>query len=459
MKRLLLFLSTLLFLLPSCVEPSVIEEGTPLAEGNFALSLTADLPEMPVLESEEEGLAGTKASTQYTVRIKWAAGDKLSVVNMTTGKILGGWLTANSSGTSTTFSGSLQGTVNVGDQIAYFYPAQENTSEVVFSGIHVDMANQKGTTGAVPLCVYSIVKAGSGSFQNAQISFSFLMSYIMVGMSDIPASAQIKLVTLSNVTNQFDLTINGGKNGFVIAPTMGNIILAPDSQSASASGVKTLYVAIPESAATSRTIVLETETTSFETAFTAAKLQNGYAYNTNISGFLNDDLAFEDVRVREYCLTHFDSNGDGKLSMVEIAGVKSFPAALPEGILCFDELEYFYGLTELPSFAGQASMTDVTIPKQITSIPAGMFSGCSSLVELYVNPLVPPALGADAFDGTPANMLIIVADGSVDAYQSANGWDVYSSQIVGTSNLSGSNVRINTEGGQMGTEGFIVNVE
>lgn len=458
MKRILLLFSALLFLLPSCIEPSATEEAAPLAEGNFTLSLTADLPEMPVLESEEEG-PGTKASTQYTVRIKWAAGDKLSVVNMTTGKILGGWLTANSSGTSTTFSGSLQGTVNEGDQITYFYPAQDNTSEVAFSGIHVDMTNQKGTTGTVPLCVYSVVKAGSDSFQNAQIGFGFLMSYIMIGMSDIPASAQIKRVTLTNVTSQFDLAINSGKTGFDITPTKGDIILAPDSQSASATGVKTMYAAIPESAATSRSIILETGTASFETAFTAAKLQNGYAYNTNISGFLNDDLSFEDSRVRDYCLAHFDTNGDGKLSMVEIAGVKSFPAALPEGILCFDELEYFYGLTELPSFAGQTNLTDVTIPKQITSIPAGMFSGCSSLVELYVNPTTPPTLGANAFGGTPANMLIIVADDSVDDYQSAEGWNAYAGQIVGTSNLSGSNVRINTEGGQMGTEDVNVNVE
>jgi hypothetical protein len=458
MKRVLLLISALLFLLPSCIEPAMTEEVGPLAEGNFTLSLTADLPEMPVLESEEEG-SGTKASTQYTVRIKWAAGDKLSVVNMTTGKILGGWLTANSSGTSTTFSGSLQGTVNEGDQIAYFYPAQDNTSEVAFLGIHVDMSNQKGTTGAVPLCVYSVVKAGSDSFQNAQISFGFLMSYIMIGMSDIPASAQIKRVTLTNVTSQFDLAINSGKTGFDITPTKGEIILAPDSQSASATGVKTMYAAIPESSATSRSIILETGTASFETAFTAAKLQNGYAYNTNISGFLNDDLSFEDYKVRDYCLTHFDTNGDGKLSMVEIAGVKSFPAALPEGILCFDELEYFYGLTELPSFAGQTNLTDVTIPKQITSIPAGMFSGCSSLVELYVNPTTPPTLGANAFGGTPANMLIIVADDSVDDYQSAEGWSTYAGQIVRTSNLSGSNVRINTEGGQMGTEDVNVNVE
>ena len=449
MKRLLLLLSASLFLLSSCINQEV-EEAVPLAEGDFSLSLIAELPEMLVFESEEEN-PGTKAATQYTVRIKWSAGDKISVVNLTTGKLLGGCLTANSSGFSTTFSGSLSGTVNSGDQIAYFYPAQENSSEINYPGIHVDMSNQKGTTGTVPLCVYSVVKATNNTFQNAQVSFNFFMSYIMIGMSDIPASAMIKRVTLTNVTNQFDLAINSGRAGFDITPSQGNIVLSPDSQTASDLGVKTVYAAIPESASTSRTIILETETNTFETVFTSAKLQNGMAYNTNVSGFLDDDLSFEDSRVREYCLLHFDNNGDGKLSMVEIAGVSSFPAALPSGILSFEELEYFYGLTSLPSFADQTSLTSVAIPRQITSVPSQMFSGCSSLAEVYVYPETPPTLGINAFVGTPNIMMIIVPDGSVSDYQNANGWSAYADQIRGVTSVSGSSVRINTEGGQMGS--------
>ncbi|MBR3065240.1 MAG: leucine-rich repeat protein [Bacteroidales bacterium] len=448
----------LLFVLGSCSDNVFEAESIPLGEGTFSLSLTANLPELPVLTNAEEDV-GTKASTQYTVRINWSAGDKLSVVNLTSGKLLGGWLTANSSGTSTTFSGSLQGTVNEGDQIAYFYPAQENTSEITFSGIHVDMSAQKGTTGAVPLCVYSVAKAGSGSFQNATISFSFLMSYIMMGMSDMPASAKIEHVTLTNVTNCFDLKINAGKTGFDITPTTGNIVLSPDSQSVSDAGVKTLYVAVPASASATRSIKLETTTNSFETTFTSARLQNGYAYNTNVSGFLDDDLSFEDSRVRAYCLSNFDKNGDGKLSMVEIAGVTTFPSALPAGILAFEELEFFYGLTTLPLFTNQSDLTSVVIPRQISVIPDNMFSGCSSLVEVYVNPSTPPALGANAFAGTPENMMIIVPEESVDDYQSANGWSAYADHIRSSKTVSGSGIRINTEGGAMGSENVNVNVQ
>ena len=93
---------------------------------------------------------------------------------------------------------------------------------------------------------------------------------------------------------------------------------------------------------------------TFSTAFSSAKLNNGYAYNTNVSGFLVDDLVFEDPAIRDYCLTHFDGNGDGKLSMVEVAGVTTFPDQtqypLPTGIRRFNELQFFYSLTELPLF-------------------------------------------------------------------------------------------------------------
>ena len=54
MKRFLLFLSAWLLLLPSCVEREREEMAVPLAEGDFTLSLMAELPEMPVVESEEE---------------------------------------------------------------------------------------------------------------------------------------------------------------------------------------------------------------------------------------------------------------------------------------------------------------------------------------------------------------------------------------------------------------------
>ena len=442
----------LLLLLGSCTKnvPQIVAEGT------FSASVVANLHEMPI---EEPELQETKAQTQYTVRIKWTSGDKLSVVNLTTGKLLGGFLSANETGFTSTFSGSLHGEVKAGDRIAYFYPASDNVSEIPFTGFTVDMSAQKGTATTVPLCVYSIVTADANSFQNASISFDFFMSYIMLGMSDIPATAQIKQVTLTNVTNCFDVFLNEDRTNFVLTRHVGDIVLTP-GQTASATGVRTLYVAVPGSAtATGRSIVLETNVVSFETGFTSASLNNGTAYNTNVTGFLVDDLSFEDSQVRAYCLSHFDSNRDGKLSMVEIASVATFPEEpLPSEILCFNELEFFYGLTELPSFKNRKSMVSVAVPRQISSITAETFSGCSSLSEIRLKPENPPFLGNDAFYDTPGSLMMIVSDSSLPDYLSDPGWSNYHDQLTGESNVSGSSVRIHTEGEDMNSENTVVNV-
>ena len=454
MKRLISTIigcATLLLLFSACAE----SEPSVLADGEFEMTMTGNLPEIPFIEGEAEL---TKAISQYTMRIYWSKGDKISVVNLTTGKLLGGNLTANNDGVSSTFSGSLNGTVNNGDKIAYFYPASDNAAEEPFTGFHIDLSSQQGIMSAVPLCVYSVMTASSDSFQDAQISFSLMMSYIMIGMSDLPASTLIKSITLTNLTCQFDLSINSKKNGFAISPQVGSIKLTP-SQSATGAGVRTLYAAIPGSSAATRMALLETPTTTFESSFTGATISNGYAYNTNLSGFLVDDLSFEDPLLRDYCLSHFDFNGDGKLSMIEIASVSTFPSdPLPDDIRCFDELEFFYGLTTLPSMKNQKYLSSVTIPRQITHLPDELFSGCSALKEVTLMPSTPPTLGQNVFSGVPQDIILIVADGALEAYQQASGWNNLFEGIHAASTISGSNIRIQTEGETMGNENVNVNI-
>ena len=405
---------------------------------------------MQLPDSQEDVPEATRASTQYTVRIKWAKGDMISVINLTTGKILGGQLKTNDSGNAVSFSGTLSGTVNEGDTIAYFYPAQGNTTEQDFHGIHIDMSSQGGTTGAVPLCVYKIATASAESFDSVTLVFSYLMGYMMIGLSDIPASARIVSLSLTGLTSSFDVSINSVRSGFDILPQEGDITLSPGQQ-ASAAGVKTVYAAIPASSAATRFAVLQTETARFSTFFTSAKLSNGVAYNTNVSGFLVDDMMPEDPKVREYCLEHFDTNGDGRLSMVEIAGVTTFPDQelypLPKGITRFNELEYFYSLTSLPSFKDQMQLECITIPAQISEIPPETFMGCLSLTKIILKPEDPPVLGARALDSVPQTVILLVLDGSVSDYQAAEGWCEYFNNFRTGSNENESNIDIETEDG------------
>lgn len=439
MRRLLAIILFSLLLL-SCQK-----EGKTIAKGDFGLTLNAELPELPVLEESE---LQTKASSQYTVRIKWAKGDRLSVINLTTGKILGGSLTANSSGTKTTFSGALSGTVSEGDLIAYFYPAQGNEEEKDFTSMHIDMSTQGGTTGTVPICACSIVNASSDAFNDAYVSFSFAMSYIMIGLSDIPSSTPIKSVTLTNVTESFDLSINSSRTGFDFTTYTGNITLSPGS-SASATGVKTVYAAVPASASMARSVVLETGTSVFTTEFTSAKLNNGYAYNTNVSGFLSDNLSITDEYLREYCLQHFDKDGNGKLSMVEVAGVTEFPDQttypIPSGVRRFDELEYFYSLTKLPSFSNRKHLQSITIPQQITQIPDEMFYGCTTLIKVTLRPVIPPVLGSNVFIGQTGMLTLVVPDEALDDYRAAEGWRDYFSLFKEESSDGDTSIDIEIE--------------
>lgn len=445
MKRISLIVS-MAFLLLSCSK----NEQTIIVDGTFDLSFRAELPEMQLIENPElQGIDSTKAVTQYTVRIKWTAGDKLSVVNLTTGKLLGGYLTSNASGTVTTFSGSLQGTVRDGDKLAYVYPATENASEKDFEGFHIDLSSQGGTTNDVPLAVYSTTTATSESFNNATITFSFLMCYMMVALTDLPASTKINSVTITNVTKSFGLAINSAHSGFdIVDVTQGDVVLTP-SQNSTASGARTVYAGIPASASATRNVILETSTTTFSTTFTSAQLQNGYAYNTNVSGFLVDDLIPEEPSLRTYFLEHFDSNKDGKLSMVEIAGVKEFPDQdlypLPSDITRFTELEYFYGLTELPSFEHFNKLGVITIPKQITSIPDDTFNGCTSLTKVILKPSVPPVLGEDVFSGVAGSLILVVDDEVVADYQAAEKWKDFFNNFRTESSQNDSSVKINTE--------------
>ena len=119
----------------------------------------------------------------------------------------------------------------------------------------------------------------------------------------------------------------------------------------------------------------------------------------------------------------------------------------------FNEFQYFAN-TSVPGnmFKGCYSMTEVTVPQDITSIgynafqqtalsriviPSKVtsiggyaFSFCQRLSVLILQPIVPPLLSGTAFYATDDNMSIIyVPDESVDAYKQADVWSNYAQRI------------------------------
>lgn len=99
-------------------------------------------------------------------------------------------------------------------------------------------------------------------------------------------------------------------------------------------------------------------------------------------------IAFADAAVESICLTYWDANDDGKLSIEEAAAVTDLGTVFKNNrkIKTFDELKYFTGLTKIGSstFYYCTSLEFVSFPNTIKTIEASVFYGCSNLKSLVI---------------------------------------------------------------------------
>ena len=80
----------------------------------------------------------------------------------------------------------------------------------------------------------------------------------------------------------------------------------------------------------------------------------------------------------------------------------------------------------ISSFYYCTALTSLTIPSGVTSIGAGAFQGCTNMQEYHMKPTTPPTLaGTSAFTGIPADCVIYVPQGCLEAYQTATNWTAY----------------------------------
>ena len=111
-------------------------------------------------------------------------------------------------------------------------------------------------------------------------------------------------------------------------------------------------------------------------------------------------IAFQDPAVERICLTKWDTNRDGKISIEEATVVTSLDNVF-EGnteITSFDELAEFTSLTDLPdnAFKGCTALTNVTLPSKLVTIGSGTFEGCSMLANVTL-PATLTTIGERAF--------------------------------------------------------------
>ena len=101
-------------------------------------------------------------------------------------------------------------------------------------------------------------------------------------------------------------------------------------------------------------------------------------------------IMFEDERVKQICVEHFDANDDGKLLKYEIAQVTNEQLAglfdSDKSITSFNELQYFTGVTALPDnfFQNCTSLTSVELPQGLKTLGVHSFDSCSSLASINI---------------------------------------------------------------------------
>ena len=130
-------------------------------------------------------------------------------------------------------------------------------------------------------------------------------------------------------------------------------------------------------------------------------------------------IAFADGNVRNICVEHWDTNGDGELSYSEAAAVTSLDNAFSWNgdITSFDELQHFINLAAINGneFSYCSSLTSIVIPNSVASIGWCAFEGCYGLASVEI-PSSVTSIGL-SFNNCP-NLLEIVVDAGNAVYDS-----------------------------------------
>ena len=113
------------------------------------------------------------------------------------------------------------------------------------------------------------------------------------------------------------------------------------------------------------------------------------------------NISFADVNVKTICVSKWDTNGDGELSLAEATAVTDLGTAFKSNysISSFDELQFFEGLTSINdrAFYFCDALTSITLPKTVTSIGEYAFYYCSKLTSINL-PNSISSIGSSAFE-------------------------------------------------------------
>lgn len=366
----------------------------------ISCTMSATMPEFKVGGDPE-----TKSSLESVVRVRWKKNDELSVINLTTGKQLGGCIKADNDGANSTFSPSgLHGTITAGDKLVFLLdndPGRRSATEKDFEPFTMDYSSQKGNSNEVPIVVYANYTATeNGTINAVNPEFNFLMGYVQLAVSALPASTSVTELGIENLNTRCQFSISNHE--FVTTPQNGNITLS-EAFTANSKGTNTRYFSCFTSPAQgeARNAHIHANSINHITAWLKAALSAGYYYQSVATGFTNENISFVDDTFKSYCVSHYDKNGDGEVSFAEAAAVtsfESFSAAEKSSLKEVYELPYFFKGERIPDFEGCTALKQVILPGSLQTIQENAFKGCTGL-EVITIPSTVTTIGEGAFEG------------------------------------------------------------
>ena len=305
-----------------------------------------------------------------------------------------------------------------GTRIDCFYDAEGNALPILstmnqgHNGIaDFELTNAEGETEYFMCCAatntikapnssFAIIKYAdeSLSFQTAELIYQF-PSNGFGGTSNPSRTAPVSVEVIDNVAHLYCYV---GENGF------GHYTFSCDGQ-----GIKCDFVE-----ANALTIHVETPGTLSDLIFEAGKRPDEVMKLT-LTGTLNDD---DFTLMRKTMTSLVDVNLSG---ITNTSGVNFNSKIELENIILPENL------TEIEEGAfNNSSLTSITIPKSVTSIGNDAFN-LSNLESLNIEAETPPTIEVFnlIFWGVSSNIPVTIPCGTLDAYQSAQGWNEFTNYV------------------------------
>ena len=213
--------------LAGCTDKNLVEEPKQTAgEKTYTMTVTAtkgdgeDDALSRALAEAGDTRALSLSDDGKTLNATWTKDDVVTVYNVTKGADLGGTLTAQSSGASTTLEGTLTGDISVGDELTLKflspdYDGQDGTLKYIAA--HCDYAEATVTVASTD--GGSITTTGTATFENQQA----IVKFTLLDKADNSTAWAYQLI-ICDGTNVYTVTSrnNLGKGCYVALPNISD---------------------------------------------------------------------------------------------------------------------------------------------------------------------------------------------------------------------------------------------